>query len=93
MEKKHDIRMSVELSNLLDTVARDKRMTASEVVRLAVGEYVMKEIRLSNERRHQALEFSNPATSPETVPSRQAVSDADLAGHWGDVYGNDLRTA
>jgi metal-responsive CopG/Arc/MetJ family transcriptional regulator len=92
LEKKRDIRLTVDLSNALDNTARAKGMNASQVVRLALREYFTREISLSNRRRNEEIELSNPATSPDTMPTAAVASDADLVGEWDRFYGTDLRT-
>lgn len=93
LNESRNLRLDVELSNTLDTVAKRKGMNASQVMRLALMEFMSREIRLSNEQHHRAVELSNPATSPDTTPTEAQASDADLVGHWEDFYGTDLRRA
>ncbi|MFF3420992.1 CopG family transcriptional regulator [Streptomyces sp. NPDC002698] len=93
LEESRNLRLSVELSNALESASKVQKVTSSEILRRALTEYLSREIRLSHERRNDAIEFANPATSPDTVPSVAEASDEDLAKHWGDFYGTDLRTA
>ncbi|WP_033322311.1 hypothetical protein [Streptomyces yerevanensis] len=88
--------MSPALSDALDSTARIKGMTASQVVRVALGEYIAKEIRLSNERRQDELELSNqrkPAVELSNAVqgdmgtvAGDGITDADLTAAWGRSY-------
>ncbi|MFF3420953.1 hypothetical protein ACFYW9_40920 [Streptomyces sp. NPDC002698] len=86
LEKPRNFRMELDLSNLLDKLAEVKGMNASQVVRLALRQYAMREIDLSNERNAQAVELSNPAAYLGTEPDPAAVSNSDMVQEWSRVY-------
>lgn len=88
LEKNRNIRMTVDLSNALDTVATGKGMTASQVVRLALTQYLRtatEELKLSNVRR-PAVELSNAVQGDVGTVSEAGVSDADMVKAWGRTY-------
>jgi uncharacterized protein (DUF1778 family) len=87
LEKPRNIRMTVDLSNALDKAAELKGMNASQVVRLALRQYLTREIELSEARNAHALELSNPAAYLGTAPDPAVVSDSDMVQEWGRFYG------
>lgn len=89
LEKNRNIRMTVNLSNALDTVATGKGMTASQVVRLALTQYIRtatEELKLSNERR-AAVELSNAVQGDAEGVVGAGITDAGLVQAWDRFYG------
>jgi antitoxin component of RelBE/YafQ-DinJ toxin-antitoxin module len=88
LEKNRNIRMTVNLSNALDTVATGKGMTASQVVRLALSQYIRtatEELKLSNVRR-PAVELSNAVQGDVGAVNGAKVNDSDLVQAWSRTY-------
>lgn len=91
LEKPRNIRMTVDLSTALDKAAERKGMTASQVVRLALRQYLIKEIELSQTYQEQAVELSKPASYLGTAPDPAVISDSAMVQEWERVY--DRRSA
>ncbi|MGW7128872.1 hypothetical protein ACWGIA_11130 [Streptomyces bobili] len=88
LEKNRNIRMTVSLSNALDTIATGKGMTASQVVRLALSQYIRtatEELKLSN-GRPAAVELSNAVQGDMGAVTGAEVSDVALVDGWGKTY-------
>lgn len=84
LEESRNLRLPVDLSNDLNRLAEVKGMNASQVMRLALRQYVEREIELSNERRASAVELSNVVQGDRRI---SGASDAQLAEAWGRIYG------